>query len=284
MADDNDESVDHEARVNKLHEQFAAAPIVDVLGVVSPSGVGGGNWGGQELWSVSVDLEAWRIEGGELQTRPLDLQNKVTREKLNEIQNALRPYKVVRVKARVVHELFFGRPQALLEEVIGADSSDQELNNKAAELQKPVRFTDPVLGTFTLNRRVSWFTARTKWLRHRWLRPRIDLNLSATGGEDLENAVKTAHAIWQDQKGWDKRIRDFAVEKLLPLKNDCWLSENEAKLTADQFKSRMTLEAITVYPEGSFSFWYNDGDLFWGHSIKIDGDLTEGPNDTDIAG
>jgi hypothetical protein len=43
----------------------------------------------------------------------------------------------------------------------------------------------------------------------------------------------------------------------------------------------MTLEAITVYPEGSFDFWYNDSDLFWGHSIQIGGDLTE---DADIPG
>jgi hypothetical protein len=47
---------------------------------------------------------------------------------------------------------------------------------------------------------------------------------------------------------------------LLPLKNDNWLDEDEAELTADRFEDRMTLESITVRADGSFDFWHKDGD------------------------
>ena len=74
------------------------------------------------------------------------------------------------------------------------------------------------------------------------------------------------------------------MQELLPLKNENWLDEGEAELSADQFKSRMTLESVTVEPGGSFDFWHNDGDLFCGHSIQISGSLSEGPTRADIPG
>ena len=74
------------------------------------------------------------------------------------------------------------------------------------------------------------------------------------------------------------------MQELLPLKNENWLDEDEAELSPDEFKDRMTLESITVYPSGSFDFWHNDGDLFWGHSIQISGNLSDGPKHADIPG
>jgi hypothetical protein len=62
------------------------------------------------------------------------------------------------------------------------------------------------------------------------------------------------------------------------------LDEDEIELTADQFKGRMTLESITVHPNGSFTFWHNDGDMFWGHSIEVSGSLTKGLRRADIPG
>ncbi|OAI46466.1 hypothetical protein AYO44_11310 [Planctomycetaceae bacterium SCGC AG-212-F19] len=62
------------------------------------------------------------------------------------------------------------------------------------------------------------------------------------------------------------------------------MGDDEVELNAKQFKARMTLEAITVTPSGSFDFWHNDGDLFWGHSIQISGNLTKGPTHADIPG
>ena len=115
-----------------------------------------------------------------------------------------------------------------------------------------------------------------------WAGCSVSLNLS--GSADAQDALKTAHALWQNQAEWNRRVRDFAVEQLLTLKNDTWLDEGEPELTPDDFEDRMTLESITVNADGSFDFWHNDGDLFWGHSIQISGSLAEGPTHADIPG
>src|SRR5262249_31987940 len=147
----------------------------------------------------------------------------------------------------------------------------------AEELQKPVTFEDPILGTFTLDRRVDWFIAQVVWAGES-----ISLNLSESA--EAQAALKTAHALWENQSEWNRRVRDYAIAKLLPLKNDTWLDEDEAELTPDEFNERMMLESITVNANGSFDFWHNDGDLFWGHSIQISGSLSEGLKRADIPG
>ncbi len=100
----------------------------------------------------------------------------------------------------------------------------------------------------------------------------------------IDPALQVARALWKDQEQWARRIEDYAVQELLRLKNESWLDAEEVELTADQFKARMTLESITVEPDGSFDFWHDDGDLFCGHSIQVSGNLSEGPTDADIPG
>src|SRR5262245_20904819 len=206
MASAKDEIAKAEARMKRLRDQLAAASVVEVLGVVSASGAGGGRSGGEKLWTLRFTLDAWRIKGADVQDRPLGVQRPVNDKDLRRYMEALESYTVVRLKARVVENSVLGNPQALLVKLIGVDTSDVELNAKAVELQKPVTFTDSKLGTFTLDRRVDWFTAETKWLG----KP-VSLNLSATKPKDLEKALKAAHALWKAQKGWSKRIGDFAV-------------------------------------------------------------------------
>jgi len=277
MANDTDIFAEAERRQRRLFEQLEAAPISEVVAVVGPNGPGAGRSRGEDLWAMSFTVEAWRVDRGEIQKRPLTICRKVTDEDLKTLQDLILPYEVIRVKARLVVDSAFGTPQALLETFVGCESSDTELNAFAEELQKPVTLDDPLLGTFTLDRRVDWFTGDVVWAGES-----ISLNLS--GAADAQDALRTAHALWQNQNEWNRRVRNFAVQELLPLKNDTWLDEDEAELTPDEFEDRMTLESITVNADGSFDFWHNDGDLFWGHSIQISGSLSEGPTHADIPG
>jgi hypothetical protein len=173
----------------------------------------------------------------------------------------------------------FGNTQALLEEYVGLDTSDAELSAHSERLRQPVTFADASFGEFTLERGLDWFTGQSVWNGNL-----VSLNLAATEPAEVEEALGTARSLWRSQDVWDRRVGDYAVRELLPLKNDSWLEENEAELTAEQFKARMRLEAITVHPDGSFTFWHNDGDLFWGHSVQISGNLSEGPTHADIPG
>lgn len=262
-----------------LIERLPTEPIVAVSGVVSASGVAGGMFKGDELWRMNFSLDGWRVGDAEVQSDALYVTRRVTEDELGEFRKLITSYAVIRIRARVASDAVLGRSQALLEEFVGADTSDAELNARAEQLQRPVTFQDSSFGELTLDRRLEWFTGKAVWNGDE-----VSLNLSAKGREEVEEALATARSLWSSQELWHRRIGDFAVLELLRLKNDAWLDEDEAELTADQFKSKMKLETISVYPDGSFEFWHDDGDLFWGHSIQIGGNLAEGPNHADIPG
>ena len=47
---------------------------------------------------------------------------------------------------------------------------------------------------------------------------------------------------------------------------------------------RMELDAVQISAGGSFEFWFNDGDLFWGHAIHVTGALDKGPESAQMEG
>jgi hypothetical protein len=134
-------------------------------------------------------------------------------------------------------------------------------------------------GELTFDPRVGWYEASTTWSG-----APVRLNLVAEDDEALNAALAHAVELWNDQPGWTARVRDRAVDELLGLKNGTWLEEDEDEVSREAFVGRMVLQSISVHPEGEFEFWHDDGDLFWGHSIQVSGNLQEGPTDAGIAG
>jgi hypothetical protein len=267
------------ARKRALAAQFAARPVEDVIGLVDARGKGGWPEKG-DRWTLSFTFHCWKVPPGPMKTRRLSVNFFTTsRQQYDSLWERVHSYSVVRIRARVVEESVIGTSQAELVEFLGPDSSDSEMNQAAVDLQKPVVHQDHQFGQFTLDRRVNWYTAETEWNG-----AVVALNLTLDDSGTIDAALQAARMLWKDQKQWAKRIEDYAVQELLPLKNESWLDEGEVELSADVFKARMTLESVTVEPDRSFDFWHNDGDLFWGHSIQISGNLSEGPTRADIPG
>jgi hypothetical protein len=268
-----------QASEQQLLKQLAAAPLVDVLGVLWESGVSGGWSRGDTLWTLLFGFVSWRIRGGPLRAQELIVRRKVREKEIQEYRKLVRPKVVTRIRARVVEDSVFGRPEALLVRVVGRDTSDAELNAEVKRLQQPVRIKDGTFGTFTLDRSVNWYEGRAVWNGRK-----VRLSLEAQKPADVERALEVARTLWRAQKSWRAKVLAYAVKELLPLKNDNWLGDDERPLTAKQFQARMKLESVTVSPDGSFEFWHDDGGLFWGHSIQIMGSLAKGLTHAGIPG
>jgi hypothetical protein len=266
------------ARKKAIAEQLGTRPLEEIIGVVDARGAGGWKEANGE-WTLSFNFHCWKIPSGVLKNRPIAMSHTTSREQFDSLWEKVEAYSVLRVIARVVEESVIGTPQGQLVEFLSIDTSELELKKAALDLQKPVIHDDLEFGRFTLDRRVDWYAGETEWNGST-----VTLTLPLDDSGKLDNALIHARLLWRDQEGWTQRVRDYAVQKLLPLKNQNWLDEGEDEMTTVQFKDRMTLESITMHPDGSFEFWHNDGDLFWGHSIQINGNLSEGLTDADIPG
>lgn len=69
----------------------------------------------------------------------------------------------------------------------------------------------------------------------------------------------------------------------MPLKNNYWLEEGERPLSKRAFLKRMTLLDI-VCRKRQFEFWFDDGDMFWGHAIYVTGSVGRGPMHANLFG
>jgi hypothetical protein len=266
-------------RAEELMEQLKQNAIVEVLGVVQASGASGGRNGKELNWTLKFAFEVWKYSNGEIQNRKLTICKSVSNEELRLHVRQIRPFDVIRIRARIAEQNSFGSPQGLLVELVGKDISDAGLNQFALKLQEPVTFEDVRFGIFTLDRRLNLYEAKTSWGSIN-----IGLSLPPDDREEIKKILTQAYLLWDSRESWSDRIANYATTKLLGLKNKTWLGEDETELSAEQFRSKMKLESISMEPNGDFEFWFDDGDLFWGHAIRVSGNLSDGPTDAEIAG
>ena len=59
--------------------------------------------------------------------------------------------------------------------------------------------------------------------------------------------------------------------------------EEFVEITEEKFAERMVLNSIG-FDENGFEVFYDDDDMFWGHSILVDGTLENGIEQAYIAG
>ena len=78
-------------------------------------------------------------------------------------------------------------------------------------------------------------------------------------------------------------FHQIAADGLLSLFNENW-NPNDTAINAEQFKEKLHLREITLERDGSASIWFDDGDLFAGHSILVALDDENKVTDTGIMG
>jgi hypothetical protein len=186
---------------------------------------------------------------------------------------------VVRFRGRVCDDPESGRADALLEEFLTREVVDEELKTHLKYLQTPIICHDQVLGELKWNRTYGWYEGKAIWSGRR-----AKVRLETAVPEDFYALKPIARKLWDVEESLVGNIQRIVLTELLDLKNGDWLEEGEKPLSERQFLRRMTLSSITIRQDGSWQFWYDDGNLFQGHSICVKGTLAGGPDEVSIEG
>lgn len=255
-----------------LPEEFS------ILAVTGAGGFGGSRPQENGPWLAVLELTAWKEEDSEepAHREKTQLVALADDKLMDYLRRRVRGDSVFQIKVRPSED---GK-QFLMTE-LPQPEIDPEMKAILEEQKKPVSIWVPELGTFTLNRLVNWFEAEVEWLGQP---ARLDIDRE----EDWDACVEQAKALMADQKGWDEKVRSFAADQLLEQAND-WArdaaeGEEPEEITREQFMERMELDAVQISAGGSFEFWFNDGDLFWGHAIHVTGSLDQGPEMAQMEG
>lgn len=272
-----DEAAQKRKSLQRIFNELPETTIVGAVGVDGPSGV---KHAPETDWSLYLRMPAWREEGGPPNTSPLIISKMCSRDELTSLKANIRTESLLAFKGKLSLSNPFGDARAELISVI-PDYTDPEVRAFLQHYSKPVKIIDPQFGQFSLNRRLDRFEGEAEW---RGTKIRLLVGLDDEGSP--ESGFQTARALWADMTTWQERVDAYAVHELLDLKNDVWLGEgeDEDEVTAEKFVQLMCLESISVSSDGSFVFWHDDGDLFWGHAIQICGSLGNGLTRADIPG
>lgn len=246
--------------------------VVEVEGIVSPSSQGG--WPDSDDYSVHCfSFTAWRYPAGQVVSKELTILRPVDPDA--DWFSEFPELSIHRIRVLMSAD----ESRAIFASKSTYEAEADQLTEIAEELVKPVVINTERFGDLTLDRSIGWFEGDVEWNDES-----IRITFHTDETQDISAGLKVAEKLWDEQIAWKQKVDDYAVLELLDLKNDNWLSEDEPTLDSDQFKSRMTLETISVHPDGKFEFWHDDGDLFWGHSIQVSGSLEEGLTQADIPG
>ena len=143
-------------------------------------------------------------------------------------------------------------------------------------------FVHPQFGEFVYDFGLHWYIGK---LCHQ--------NASIMVYLDEKEHVETLTALSKNFTGFFKDALQYAAAELSALGNDwcydSWINNGfeEADyiaLTPEAFIARLTLSTMHLCEDGSYIISYDDGDVFWGHSILVSGTLSEGFTDASIAG
>lgn len=228
-------------------------------GVVRAGGVGGVGISGE--WKLVFHFAAWESESDPFSESELRVEMPISQKEIALYREKFSSYDVIEIRGKKgIHQN--GSEMVHMTEFIGK-ITDEKLTAFSKELQKPVIIRDETLGNLTLDRSINVFEGETNWLHGK-----IRVTFSADEGP-IEPLLPTAHAICSGAAAWDRKTKEYAAEQLLELKNDSWLDDDEEEISRDQFTDRLKLTSITIEGDRSCAFWFDDGDLFWGHWICV---------------
>ena len=197
---------------------------------------------------------------------------------------------VYRLKARkkIPHKVPEGvtassQNQFLIVEVLEEDAPCPALEEVLAEYRRPVVLNDEELGELSLDKDLDMFEGGISW---RGEDIDISLEVDSSSEDTWTAAVAAMKQMMTDQDRWDRDMRAFAARQLTELACDWRESADEdvPEITEESFAQRIELTSIAMDPEGSFSTYFDDDEMFFGHCVVVYGTMADGVASAVMAG
>ena len=196
-------------------------------------------------------------------------------------------YRVV-ARRKIPHEVPEGvaasaQNRLLIVDVLEENSPCPALDEVLAEYRRPVVVTDEVLGELALDKDYDTFEGVVPW---RGEDIDISLEVDSSSEETWTAAVAAMKQMVADQDAWDRDMRTFAARELTELACEWRESADEEvpAITEESFAQRLDLTSIAMDPDGSFSAYFDDDDMFFGHCLVVYGTLADGVASAVMAG
>ena len=185
---------------------------------------------------------------------------------------------IVRLKVRKEKALYGLYTRFLLEDIIDTNYKDNDLNIILEKYSKPVYYKDEELGDFDLDKSINMFSKDMLWTDDN-----ISILFENIDEELNQKSVDIIKKIFANKKDIDKKLKEYISENMLEDANSWNDDADKPHINKEEFSKLITLTSITIC-ENIITFYFDDGDIFWGHTIVIDSDYDFNFTDSYIEG
>lgn len=206
------------------------------------------------------------------------------------IVGRFREEEIYRVMARkkIPHELPEGvsasaQNRLLVVEVLEENIPCSALDEVLAEYRKPVVLNDEELGELTLDKDLDMFEGEVPWCGEQIC---VSLEVDTADEDTWADARRAMKVMLAEQDRWDRDMRASAARELTELACEWRESADEEvpEITEESFARRIELRSIAMDADGSFSAYFDDDDMFFGHCVTAYGTLTDGVTAANMEG
>ena len=227
----------------------------------------------------------WPISTTEFQNR--EFFNRLEKQTIYRIKGKLYDHNREKNNQKISDNIY-------LTEILEENVENEELKRLLDEYNTIVSINDDVLGELTLNKEFNFLEATVDWLGREVT---IDIEVFDEDQQSWYKYIDTMKSFVIQQQQWDHDMKKFSCDTLLELANE-WADEiheegqeasNQSQITENEFMNRISLSSLSLsYDEDeddySFSAYYDDDDIFLGHSIEIFLSLKNGITNAHLAG
>ena len=255
---------------------------------------GGGGAGKRSgFWDVSHDFIAYvDCQTGTLHTGDGRIVYPVSDEEHDAggILDRFRREAVYRLKARkkIPHMVPEGVTASLQNQFLIVDVLDEEplcpaLEEVLADYRRPVVVIDEVLGELTLDKDLDMFEGE---VLRRGEQICLSLEVDTANEDTWADARRAMKEMLAEQDRWDSDMRASAARELTELACEWRESADEEvpEITEESFACRIELRSIAMDADGSFSAYFDDDDMFFGHCVTVYGTLADGVRTVNMEG
>ncbi len=240
-----------------------------VTGVISPQGIGGFSTrqGGDH---IVMNLRPWKIDDEIFHTE-LRLEMKIPADvysaRLEDFQSKLSIGQLISVSIQNIKSNHFGGHTSEMLSLISSNETNRPLQELYAELHKPLMEDSVIFGAMHFDRRLKTYNGEFVYRDY-------SISISCDSTSFTDDAIdrfglERLESIAKNLEQKDMMARKFAATHLLGIKNDSWLENNECPLKLEDFEKRMKLTTLTFDRYSEVTFWYDDGKIFFGHTIAV---------------
>ena len=197
---------------------------------------------------------------------------------------------VYRLKARkkIPHMVPEGVTASLQNQFLIVDVLEEEplcpaLEEVLADYRRPVVVIDEGLGELTLDKDLDMFEGEVLWRGEQIC---LSLEVDTANEDTWADARRAMKEMLAEQDRWDSDMRASAARELTELACEWRESADEEvpEITEESFACRIELRSIAMDADGSFSAYFDDDDMFFGHCVTVYGTLADGVRTVNMEG